>query len=145
MINKSLIIASLFAASFGLQANDKDFNYNEIKDITYEVKIFNSNTYDPIDFNNKPTISFKEHKNGNFIAYGNASCNSYRGTVVLNDQGQFKLDKVMSTKMMCMGGINEMESIFLGTFRDWTNISIKDNELSLEGVNNSFKLIEKTK
>lgn len=111
---------------------------------TYTVTHFNGDVYTPIDGNQRPTISFQKQEDGSWRAFGNATCNRYNGLVEFNAQGQFKMDKAMVTRMMCMGGGTEMERQFLEGLAQWNTISGNLDNISIKSDKYSFDFEEAT-
>lgn len=65
---------------------------------TWEMSMLNGETPNPADFKRRlPTASFSADSK----ISGSGGCNGYSGTYTIREDGSFKTDKVISTKMYC--------------------------------------------
>ena len=99
----SFISINSFACSFLGE------NIDEIRGVEYKViKINDQNLFS----DKKPFLVFDKNKNG-YFAYGSSGCNNFRSQVIENNNGSFKLTKVMGTKKLCNPSRNNIEKTFL--------------------------------
>ena len=73
---------------------------------SWELSMLNGKAPNPADFQRiLPTVTFAAD---NTIS-GNGGCNGYRGTYTIGEDGSFKTDKVVATKMYCEDAKGENE------------------------------------
>lgn len=65
-------------------------------------------------------------------ASGNLGCNNFFGVVEL-DTNKVRIDKMGSTRKMCEPQVNVIEMSVSSTLSNWSEVSIKDQQLLLTG------------
>ncbi|MDN3637264.1 META domain-containing protein [Simiduia curdlanivorans] len=63
---------------------------------------------------------------------GFAGCNQFSGQFVLNEQGQFRVEQLATTMMMCSDDAMLLEQRYARMLNEWSHIAIKNNELTLQ-------------
>ena len=63
---------------------------------------------------------------------GFAGCNQFSGKFEFNEQGQFRVDKMATTMMMCEEKAMQLEQRYAYLLSQWSDISINDNVLLLK-------------
>ena len=66
-------------------------------------------------------------------ANGNAGCNNFFGQGELNEEGQFRIEKMGMTMKMCMGDVMTTEQVMSSTLSTWSDITLTKENLILKG------------
>ncbi len=66
-------------------------------------------------------------------ANGNAGCNNFFGQAELNEEGQFRIEKMGMTMKMCMGDVMTTEQVVSSTLSTWSDITLTKEGLILKG------------
>ncbi|OCH40895.1 META domain-containing protein [Aliivibrio fischeri] len=66
-------------------------------------------------------------------ANGNAGCNNFFGQAELNEEGQFRIEKMGMTMKMCMGDVMTTEQAVSSTLSTWSDITLTKEGLILKG------------
>ncbi|MDD9195698.1 META domain-containing protein [Aliivibrio sp. S3MY1] len=66
-------------------------------------------------------------------ANGNAGCNNFFGQGELNEEGQFRIEKMGMTMKMCMGDAMATEQAVSATLSTWSDITLTKENLILKG------------
>jgi len=63
---------------------------------------------------------------------GFAGCNQFSGQFVLNEQGQFRVEQLATTMMMCPDDAMLLEQRYARMLSEWSSININDKVLTLQ-------------
>ena len=71
---------------------------------------------------------------------GFTGCNRFFGQAML-EEGKFKIDKIGMTRKSCGNDINKIENDLIDTLSNWSDISVKNQILTLNGKHQlTFKM-----